>query len=443
MNWSQIFRARGPCASRTSAMLIEQLEDRSTPAFTFTPNGFGGGTFTPFENFGGQVQTASGDVNGDGTADIIVAQGTGAGSASRVRIFDGAAANTGAQALLIADFFAYSNAAGASQTPGFSGGVFVAAADFNGDGSAEVVTSPGAGGSGHIKVFNFHDTTTGQFLGSNPQLVTSFFAYPGFAGDVRVATVNRAPGLTPLLVTASGAGTSASDIRVFDNAFTIGSAAPGTLVMPAAQTFVFPGFLGGVSIAGGGTATNPVLFVAPNTASPLVSTFTFGTTGTGGLSLVPGATFATGTGNPPDIRLGAADVNNDGVLDALVSFPGTASANVISTFTVIGGGAIPLAPIVGLQGFGLFGNTWVAASSFASAPAAPTSALALAGFGGTSSAFGGTASAFGGTSPFTMFTSGTASTVSPITTAPSFTATNFGGATGGTSNTGVLSPGVI
>ena len=60
--------------------------------------------------FTGGVRVATGDVNGDGTADIIAAAGAGGGP--RVRVFDG---NTGK---VIHDFLAFDAA--------FGGGVYVA-----------------------------------------------------------------------------------------------------------------------------------------------------------------------------------------------------------------------------------------------------------------------------------------------------------------------------
>ena len=116
--------------------------------------------FTGF--YRGGVFVAAGDVNGDGKADIIV--GTDSGAPPIVRIFDGAQGN------LIRSFFAYS--------PLFTGGVRVAAGDVNGDGIADVITGPGAGGGPNVKIFD----------GTNGTLLQSFFAYaPGFTGGVYVA----------------------------------------------------------------------------------------------------------------------------------------------------------------------------------------------------------------------------------------------------------------
>jgi hypothetical protein len=416
---TRLFRAgsaRGPAARTgqcTAALRVERLEDRTVPtAFPFTPNAFGGGNFNPFPGFAGQVETASGTISGGAVPDIITAEGPGPGSQSEVRIFSGAAAQRG-QAVLIADFFPYGNEPGASQTPGFAGGVFVAAANFSGTGFAQLVTAPAAGGFGHVKVFDFRDPASGQFLGSDPILRTSFMAYPGFLGDVRVATVTRGAGLTPLLVTSSGAGSTASDIRVYNNALAIGGVPLGTFVQPAASTLVFPGFLGGVSIAAGGSTAVPQLFVAPLIANPVITTFNLTPTANGGVTLSQGVTFFTGTGAPPDIRLGSADIFGTGTLDALTSFVSRTSLTPpIQTFEVTPAGAIPLNNFTGLVGFGLFNGTWVASSTFTATPAEAAAATVTAPTTTTTTTMGGgtpgsTGTTFTTTSPFTITGGGT------------------------------------
>src|SRR5207245_2763788 len=97
--------------------------------------------------FSGGVHVAAGDVTGDGKADIIT--GAGAGGGPHVRVFDG---TTAAQiAGPLGSFYAYDSA--------FSGGVFVAAADLNGDGKADIITGAGAGGGPHVKAFSGADAT--------------------------------------------------------------------------------------------------------------------------------------------------------------------------------------------------------------------------------------------------------------------------------------------
>ena len=83
-----------------------------------------GATFT------GGVRVAAGDVNGDGVTDLVT--GAGPGGASHIKVFDGA---TGT---VLFSFFAFD--------PSFSGGVFVAAGDINGDGKADIVVGADSGG---------------------------------------------------------------------------------------------------------------------------------------------------------------------------------------------------------------------------------------------------------------------------------------------------------
>jgi len=104
-------------------------------------------------------------VNGDGFADIVT--GAGPGGTAHVRVFDG---TTGSQISgALGSFIAY---------PGFIGGVRVAAGDLNGDGSADVITGAGPGGSPHVRVFDGASTTE----------LLSFFAFDAtFGGGVFVA----------------------------------------------------------------------------------------------------------------------------------------------------------------------------------------------------------------------------------------------------------------
>src|SRR5206468_777020 len=87
--------------------------------------------------FRGGVRVAVGDVNGDRVPDIITAPGPG--RPALIRAFDGR--NPG-PTNVIAQFDAYDLA--------FTGGAYVAAGDFTGDGRADIVTGAGETGGPHV-----------------------------------------------------------------------------------------------------------------------------------------------------------------------------------------------------------------------------------------------------------------------------------------------------
>jgi hypothetical protein len=158
------------------------------------------------------VRVAAGDVNGDGFADIVT--GLGEGVASHVKVFDGT--NLG----LLHSFFAY---------PGFTGGVYVAAGDVNGDGRADIITGAGVNGATHVKVFS----------GDGGGLLHSFFAYPGADIEVRVGAGDVNEDGFADIITGAGPG-AASHVKVF-----LGQDA-GLLM----SYFAYPSFTGGIYVAG-------------------------------------------------------------------------------------------------------------------------------------------------------------------------------------------------
>ena len=94
--------------------------------------------------FPGGASVATGDLDGDGVAEVITGAGPGGGPHVRVwRIAGGTATE-------VFGFFAYS--------PYFPGGAFVAAGDMDGDGIDELITGAGPGGGPHVRVWKLTGT---------------------------------------------------------------------------------------------------------------------------------------------------------------------------------------------------------------------------------------------------------------------------------------------
>jgi hypothetical protein len=141
--------------------------------------------------FTGGARVAAGDVNGDGRADVVAAQGPG--GTSRVRLFSGADVH----GAILYDFDAYG---------AFTGGAYPAVGDLNGDAKAEIVTGAGAGGGPHVKVFD----------GAAPaQQMSTFYPYdPTFPGGVRPAIGDVTGNGENAIITGPGPGGGAH-VRTF------------------------------------------------------------------------------------------------------------------------------------------------------------------------------------------------------------------------------------
>ncbi|MBI2485311.1 hypothetical protein HYW18_04170 [Candidatus Uhrbacteria bacterium] len=136
------------------------------------------------------VNIAVGDLENDGSMEIVT--GTERGGGPQIRIFnkDGNLIHPG--------FFAYDKA--------FRGGVNVAIGDLNGDAISEVIAGAGVGGGPHVRVFN----KDGKVI--NP----GFFAYdPAFRGGVNVASADVTGDGIDDIITGPGKG-GGPEVRVFD-----------------------------------------------------------------------------------------------------------------------------------------------------------------------------------------------------------------------------------
>jgi hypothetical protein len=160
---------------------------------------------------------AAGDVNADARADIIA--GAGPGGAPQVSVF------SGANQSLLTSFLAYPVA--------FTGGVFVAAGDLNGDDRADIITGSGSGAPANVKAFD----------GVNQNVLANFFAFPpGFTGGVAVGAGKVNGDGVPDILAGAGIGGNA-EVRAFDG-------------VTLAQFQDFPAYAtpytGGVFVAGPG-----------------------------------------------------------------------------------------------------------------------------------------------------------------------------------------------
>ncbi|HET6574463.1 MAG TPA: delta-60 repeat domain-containing protein [Fimbriiglobus sp.] len=134
--------------------------------------------------FRGGARAAAGDVNADGTPDLVIAAGFGGGP--RVSVVNGAAVAAGSLApgRLTTDFFAFES--------GLRNGAFVAAGDFDGDGFADLAFGGGPGGAPRVRLVSGKGLMQSGTFSSLDQLVGSaqvgdFFAGdPGLRGGVRV-----------------------------------------------------------------------------------------------------------------------------------------------------------------------------------------------------------------------------------------------------------------
>jgi len=237
------------------------------------------GTAVPFPRFSGPLKVVSGDFNNDGVAEIVAGAGFGGGPA--IAILN---SQTGE---VMESFFAFD--------PSFTGGVFVAVEDVNGDGILDIIAGAGPGGGPEVRIFD----------GSNLNVLQSFYAYAeDFTGGVSVATIDFNNDGNLDLVTGAGPG-GAPHVKVFD----------GATNAIISQWYAYPiSFTGGVFVAigdigndgtvevvtGAGPSGAPVVAVwDPHSGALLAQFMAYAESFTGG------------------VRVAINDGNGDGIADII------------------------------------------------------------------------------------------------------------------------------
>jgi hypothetical protein len=334
-----------PLPRRSPVLALERLESREVPNATIT-------TLSP--------------------PTIVTGSGVGGGE---VRVFN---ATTGTQTL---DLFPFGQ--------GFTGGVNVATADFNGDHIPDVVAGMASGGSQVVVL----DGTTGAVLlsltafdpaftggvnvaagyvtggytpdivvgvagnggprvavfdGSTGAMISSFYAYdPNFAGGVRVATMDIGDATYDDIITGAGPG-GGPEVKVFDGA-------SGAVVR---DFFAFaPTFRGGVTVAGidwsqlgfgdiitgAGTGGGPEVKVFDGMSGAVVQEF-----------------FAYDPNFRGGVTVAGADINSSDTADVITG-PGVGGGPVVQAFNGQTGAVD--------QSFFAFDSTSTGGISVAAAPA--------------------------------------------------------------------------
>ncbi|MFA6098919.1 MAG: VCBS repeat-containing protein [Patescibacteria group bacterium] len=125
----------------------------------------------------GGYHVTTGDIDADGTADVIVTPGPGLGP--QVAMFNG-------NGTLVGRFFAYATT--------FRGGLNVSVGDVSGDGENEIVASPESGAGPHIRVFNTQGEVVSQFFAYSKSLRGNFTSLLADLNQDGTSDIITAPG---------------------------------------------------------------------------------------------------------------------------------------------------------------------------------------------------------------------------------------------------------
>jgi hypothetical protein len=286
-----------------------------------------------------EARVAAADVTGDGRADLIV--GAGPGRVSTLIVFDGVTQQP------ISQFDVFE--------AGFTGGVYVAAADLNGDGKAEIIVTPDQSGGPIVAIYDGARLTAGQ-TGQDAQL-TRFFGIEDatFRGGARAAAADVSGDRVPDVAVSAGFG-GGPRIALFDGARVL-DPVTGTTTPPKlrADFFAFEQTLrngafvaaGDVSgdgkadlVLGGGPNGGPRVRVASGAA--LLATAFNSLDDAAAANVTVGNFFAGPDSNRGGVRVAVKDLDGDAKADVVTGL-GAAGVPQVRAFagSAITGGGTP------------------------------------------------------------------------------------------------------
>lgn len=260
-------------------------------------------------SFSGRMNLTAVDINGNGTAEIIVAPREN--GRPKVKVYQ---YNSQSGKMDVLDqFMAYAEK--------FDGGVNVAAANVSGDTTKEIVVSPVANGGPHIRIYQFN-ARTGKF-----GLKDQFMAYStGYVGGVEVKLVDiNNDGLAEIISAPTKGG---PNIRVYQYNTT-----RGKFVLLGGFTAYAAALRGGVNVTSGdidGDDINEIIVSPKTNGGPHVRVYKYNNQN-GKIQLFA-QVIAHASQYRGQMQIQTADLNGDGHSEIITSLltPGGPNVKIIN-----------------------------------------------------------------------------------------------------------------
>jgi hypothetical protein len=244
--------------------------DGSTVSGTTTPTALDDFLAIDDSNFRGGVRIALGDVNGDGTSDLVV--GAGFGGGPRIAVYDGAALANGEQVKLVNDFFAFEDT--------LRNGVFPTVGDLNGDGCGDLIFGAGPGGGPRVLALD----GAAALAGSERAIANFFAGGSGSRDGVQVGVVTDGSGSTSIVSTDLSSGTTTVSDSTGTSTGTLAGASGGPVCGTSDDSS------GSTGSSDSGSADSGSIAVTSDTAAAVRGSYTG--SGSGTLAVYSGTTAA-------------------------------------------------------------------------------------------------------------------------------------------------------